>query len=266
MGLSESEREILGRRIDDERGKRGMTIKQLATKAGCAEKSVRNVIKGLHSRGNILSEICTVLGLTSEDAKPVLVSDDEHGGYTKNSFSEYVGKFLAYRRSFSFERNILRSVFDIRWSDHDRCLIFDEHQRYESAEINALVDHSQSGEIYVSNTINLLHFVTTTKGAIRLITVSKFRLNDPDDLTMSGIVLTQAKKPLHYQPSTGAIIFEKMAPSVSKEEAVKKVGVLRTTDFDYDRVYRALTEVERHIVHFALTPAAPDSLNPERLS
>jgi hypothetical protein len=261
--LKASERKELGRLIDDERDRRGLTIKTLANKAGCSEKSVRNVIKGLHTRGKTISEICTVLDISLEDAKPILVSNEEHGGYTKDGYEDYIGNYYSYRRSFSFPRNIVRSHFSIQWNEHNKCLCFDEDQRYNSVELEPTIDNSQSGEIFISNTIGLLHLVTKTKGAIRLITISKFRLNDSDDFTMRGIVLTQAKKPLYYQPSTAAIIFEKIKENELTSDSKKGVFVLHPKEFGYDKYNKALTEIERHLVNFALTPPPLDSLKPD---
>jgi DNA-binding Xre family transcriptional regulator len=256
--LNASQRKALGRRIDDERTKRGMTLKQLAEKAGCGEKTVRNVIEGQHARGTTVAELCTALEIQSGEVKPISISDGMHGGYTKTSFDEYIGCYFVYRRSFSFPRNILRSVFDVQWNAQRKCLRFDEYQRYDSSEHDTIVDYSQTGEIFVSSEIGLLHFVTTTRGAVRLITTSKFRRNVPTDLTMYGIVLTQAKKPLHYQPSTAVNIFEKASSSLSADDAKKQVSVLRQGDFDYDRLDVALTDAERRIVNFALTPPPLD--------
>jgi transcriptional regulator with XRE-family HTH domain len=252
--LTKSLRKALGRRIEAERNHRSMTLKQLADKAGCGEKTVRNVIKGEHARGATISEICSVLKISVDDLAPIPVSDEAHGSYTKNNFKEYIGYYFVYRRSFSFSKNILRSVFCIQWSAKDRCLHFEEFQGYESSELNSHVDHSQSGDIYISNTVGLLHLTTIVKGAIRLITVSKFRLNDQSDFTMHGIVLTQAQKPLHYQPSAAAIIFEKTETINTAELAAKNVTVLRPNDNDYDRITAALAEVENNIAKFALAP------------
>lgn len=244
----------LGLRIEAERNRRGFKLKDLAYKAGCGEKTLRNAIAGKHVSGRIIAEICFVLGMNVEEAKPISISDQDHGSYTRDNFSDYIGRYFVYRRSFSFPRNIVRSVFNILWSDTGNVLQFQENQRYDSKELDTLVDHSQSGEIFISNTIGLLHFVTKAKGAIRLITVSKHRLNDPKDLTMQGIVLTQAKRPMHYLPSAAAIIFERISPEVSIEEINKGCCVLRPKDFQYEKYHRALTDVELHVVSFALTP------------
>jgi hypothetical protein len=79
---------------------------------------------------------------------------------------------------------------------------------------------------------------------------------------MHGIVLTQAKKPLHYQPSAAAIILEKTNSISSKEAARTAVRVLRPSDFEYARIFRSLAEAELRIVNFALAPPPSDRLNP----
>jgi transcriptional regulator with XRE-family HTH domain len=161
--LDETERKSLGRRINDERNRRGLTITQLAAKAGCAEKSVRNIIEGKPARGKTLSEVCTALQLAPGNVQQTPISDHDHGSYNKSNYEEYEGYYFAFRRSFSFPRNILRSVFSIAWHESDRCLRFEEFQRYDSAELDSTIDHSQGGEIFISNTVGLLHFMTKAK-------------------------------------------------------------------------------------------------------
>jgi hypothetical protein len=181
-----------------------------------------------------------------EKAKAAPIADEAHGGYTLKHFDDYVGLYHVYRRSFTFPNNLVRSLYEIKWSDERSCLVFTENQRYRSSEGNRTQDYSQEGEVFISNTIGLLHLLTKEEGALRLITLTKLRL---DDMSLQGIVLTQAQGPFYYQPSASPIFFRKLN---GDDEAKKKVGPLRPADEDYDDIHLALAEIEKNIGIFAL--------------
>lgn len=251
----------LGRRIDAERNNRSMTQEQLATSAGCSPKVIRKVIRGEKTHGRILAEICKVLDIRPGDDQPVEVADLDHGSYTLANFAPYVGRYFAYRRSLLFPRNILRSAYSIVWDKKARLLHFQEHQKYRSAQTGEFVDRSQSGDIYFGNRSGLLHLLTCERGSLRLITLSQFRLRSPDDLTMLGLVLTQAPRQFQHQPSAAAIMFEKT--SVPEPEFRKFVGEIRPGDPAYAKLNAELIETERHVVNFALTPPPQNLSKPE---
>jgi hypothetical protein len=71
---------------------------------------------------------------------------------------------------------------------------------------------------------------------------------------MHGIVLTQAKRTLYYQPSAAPIMFEKIKGAPTTVELKTSIGVIRSNDPEYNRMNRVLTDVERHVINFALTP------------
>ncbi len=243
----------LGEAVNAERNRQGMSVQVLAKRAGCDEKSVRKVVKGEKTRDHIRFEICRALEIDATEATPKTISDDNHGGYTLDNVSEYIGHYIAHRRSQRFPKNIIRSIFVIGWSNERRCLSFEEHQRYYSLEMKADIDNSQSGDIFFSHEIGLFHLLTEFRGALRLITVSKFRLNNPDDMTMHGIILTQAKSHFQYQPFAAAIILSKA--ELLKGDAMKNgAGVIRESDHGYKQIDRDLAYVERHMATFATAP------------
>lgn len=252
----------LGKRIEAERNARGFSQVTLAEKAGCSPKLIRKLISGEKTRGKILSEVCTVLGIRADDRSPTEISDIEHGSYTLNNFAQYEGLYFAYRRSFVQPRNILRSLFEFEWDKKARLLLFREFQKYVSSETGEIVDRSQSGEIFVGSR-NLLHLLTRDRGAVRLITLFPFRMQNPEDFKMSGIVLTQSPRQFQHIPSTAAITFEKVEGS--KEALVRQVGEIRHgISNDHAKLAADLTRIERHVVAFALTPPPHDPLRPEQ--
>jgi len=253
---------VLGRRIEVARNHRGLTQEQLAEKAGCSPKVIRKVIRGERVRGHILSELCEVLDITVTSAShAVEISDEDHGSYSLNNFSQYVGRYFSYRRSLLYPRNILRSAFSIHWDKSGRVLRFNEYQQYVSLENGETVDRSQAGDVFFGNRSGLLHLLTKDRGALRLITLSQFRLLNPSDLTMHGIVLTQTPRQFQYQPSAAAIVFEKT--KLSDSDFKKFVGEVRPNSHDYAKLHKALVESERHIVNFALSPPPQDPLKPD---
>jgi transcriptional regulator with XRE-family HTH domain len=248
--LDDKGRIALGRRIEQARNKARLTLAQLAERAGYDERTVRNVIKGQKTRIATVEDICDVLQIRSvadDKAKSSPIADEMHGGYTLKHFDDYIGRFHAYRRSFTFPKNLVRSLYEITWSDEQSCLVFTETQRYRSSEMQRTQDYSQQGEIFISNTIGLLHLLTREEGALRLITLTKLRL---DDQALQGIVLTQAQGPFYYQPSVSPIFLRKLADADHQGE--QPIGPIRPGDADYDEIDRALADIEKNIGIFAL--------------
>ena len=87
---------------------------------------------------------------------------------------------------------------------------------------------------------------------MRLITLSRYRLRSPSDLTMRGIVLTQAPREIMQVPSAAAILFEKsIAPIKDIKNYAKEITP--SAGPEYEKIAVDLTEAERHVVNFALT-------------
>lgn len=246
-------RRALGDSIDQARKRLGWTLEELAAKAGYDERTIRNVIKGDSTRIKTVHNICTAAGINYNEAvshETTLISSEEYGGYTFNHYDDYVGTFFAYRRSFTFSKNILRSFYVIEWSEKKKCLTFSETQAYTSQNLKKTVNFSQKGEIFISNNVGLLHLMTRHEGAVRLITLTKMRF---DDLTMHGVVLTQSQRSFYYQPSISPIFFQKAAEE-PPENLAAMVGPIVPGHEEYDSLNETLAEVERNIGIFALNP------------
>jgi transcriptional regulator with XRE-family HTH domain len=251
--LDETARAEFGRRIDGARKKIGFTLVQLAQRAGYDERTVRNVIKGRPTRLTTLRDICKVIGigLDAQEAR-VEIADKEHGGYTLNHFASYVGLFYAYRRSFSFPKNIIRSLYEFAWNDERGCLVFREAQHYDSPNLKQTIDFSQDGEVFISNMTGLIHLLTKAEGALRLVTLTKLRVADR---AIRGVVLTQAQGEFYYQPSVSPIFFQAVDTKASLDALAQRAGPIQPGDPDYQRINAALTDIERRVGIFALTPA-----------
>ncbi|HLH90000.1 MAG TPA: helix-turn-helix domain-containing protein [Xanthobacteraceae bacterium] len=249
MGFEQPE---LGRRIDEARKALGLTLGEVAAKTGYDERTIRNVISGKGARPRTVLDICDCVRLKDQDSdQEIEVASEDHGSYTLPQYKEYLGNYFSYRRSFSYKGNIIRSVFSLEWSDEKKCMVFAEHQKFASPQGD--VDFSQDGEIYVSNAIGLLHFVTRHEGAIRLVTLTRLR----NARTMRGVVLTQAALDDFYQPATSAILFVKQS-AATLESMVSAVGPIPTTAADYADINSRLTDIERKMFAIAIHPDAPN--------
>jgi len=177
------------------------------------------------------------------------ISDEAHGSYSRREYKDYVGNFYYYRRNFHDHKEILRSAVKIGWDKTKHVLQFDEHNRILDPS-GRWKDLSQKGEISISCKFGLIHLQTVYKGALRLITVTKYRLNDDDDLTMHGIILTQTHQS-HSRPSVAAIVFKKVLNSTWDDEFKSRIGMIKPGNGEYNSWDQELTEAERNM-NFAL--------------
>ena len=257
MDLDEVARVDLGRKLQRECHSQRITQKILADRAGYDEKTIRNIFRGIRVRPGCLEDVCAVLKVNISQVRPVHRSN-EHGGYSKTQIEEHLGIFLSYRRSFSIPENILRSVFEFSWNEERECLEFRELQEYVSSETRTSINFSQSGDVYMSASVGLLHLLTKHNGALRLITLTRLRLND---LTMRGSVLTQAQDEFFYRPSVSPIVMQRCNPQIDLETLSKQIGPVRCGDGEYSRLNKALLDVEERLANFAtaakLKPSEP---------
>ena len=228
-------------------------MEQLAKHAGYNERTIRNFINGKSTRPSTTNDICKAVGIdiqkerASKKSKQIQVADDDHGAYTRDLFREYIGCFFAYRRSFQTEGNLIRSLYEFFWSDEHSCLRFKERHRYYSPRLKRMVNYDQEGDVYVSNSIGLVHLLTKFEGALRLITLTKLHR---EEMTMSGVVVTQSERPSHYQPAASPIYLRKMPGT--PDELAARIGIFEIGDADFKTVNSILDEVEKSVTCIAL--------------
>ena len=146
-------------------------------------------------------------------------------------------------------QNLVRSIFEFQWADQLNCLTFHEHHTYYSKRLGKQVNYDQSGQIFISNSIGLVHLVTQTAGAIRLITLTRLH---HDDHIMSGAVLTQMEKAGNFfQPSCSPIYLRKIE-SNDLAELKRNVGPVEPRDPDYSGANDHLLRIQREVVNFSL--------------
>ena len=248
MSINDGEQKLLklGERIQAKRQKMGLTLKQLAEKAGYDERTIRNVIKGKHTRPQTLATICQVLDIEMNDEEEYVNVADKHGKYTLELFWDYEGCYLAYRRSFTFPNTLVRSAYEIKWDEKSECLTFTELQLHQAPNAKRVID--LKGEMFISNSIGLVHLLTKHEGALRLVTLTKLNEN-----AMQGVVLTQAKHPVFYQPAVSPIFLQKLPSGSTMDEVAKQVDYVKLGAPDYEFAENMLREIETNVGIFALS-------------
>lgn len=247
----------LGNAIRKKRETLGWTQEKLADQAGYSDKVIRNVEHGVRTKLQTIRDVCKALGLP-EDAYEIsenVIADTKYGAYNLSHYADYVGIYFGFRRGLTVQSNFLRTVYEILWSDKKRCLEFIEDHKYKSSD-GRTRDFSQRGDIYISNEIGLLHLITSDRGAVRLITLSKMRR---DDNILEGVVLTQLRIAHHYSPAVSPIYLQKAEDVSNRSEATPLIGPIAPTDPLYPIVAAYIEEVEREVAYFPPT----SSLDPK---
>ena len=215
----------LGNVIRKKRESLGWTQEKLAEQAGYSDKVVRNVEHGIRSKAQTIRDVCKALKLPDDiyEISDNVIADAKYGAYNLSHYVDYIGLYFGFRRGLTVQSNFLRTVYEILWSDKNRCLEFIEDQKYTSSN-GRIIDFSQRGDIYISNEIGLLHLITSDRGAVRLITLSKLRR---DDNTLEGVVLTQLRNANHYSPAVSPIYLQKAEDISSRREGASLLARFR---------------------------------------
>ena len=101
----------------------------------------------------------------------------------------------------------------------------------------------------------MIHLLTTFQGALRLATLTKFRMGDN---RLRGVILTQSDRDQFFQPATSAIYLEKLEPKLRNSELEKLIGPFGPTDPSFKAASEELTRIERTSVIFAGHGAGKD--------
>jgi len=225
---------------------KGWTRKELARAANVAPKTVSNFLSGDHVSWATFKSLCKALDVSTavDEAKPAHeVARPDLGGYTREAYADYLGGYFAYRRSFISRDRVLRSVYALEWSKEMGGLAFKEYQQYKSR--GKSVDHSQDGPVHISPKYNLVHLVTSAKGAVRLVTLIK------NEDIFRGAILTQSDQEQFYQPSISPIYLEKIESFNPSAPPLDMVGPIDRSHEDFGPIAERLEEIERKTILFA---------------
>ncbi len=257
--MTDAQRDAFVRRVRLEMAKAGLTREALAEKAACKERTLGNLLSGQAVRDQTVAKIARVLGIDLEDvigggdetparkAAPEGRANEEYGGYLLSAYESYVGTYIAYRRVFSNKNELFRSVYEIDWDEDMSRLRFFELQRFRGSN-NKPISSSHAGGLYISPHTAMIHLLTTFQGALRLVTLAKFRSGDT---RLRGAILTQSERDMFFQPATSAIFLEKLETRKKNSELEKLIGAFGPTDPSFKSASEELAHIEQSTVYFA---------------
>jgi hypothetical protein len=260
--MSETQRDLFVRRVRLEMAKASLTREALAARAACKERTLGNLLAGQPVRDATIAKVARVLGIDLEQYLNGPANStgrsggadeadhagkraaEKYGGYLLSAYAHYVGTYFAYRRVFSDKDEFLRTVYEIEWDDEQPRLRFFELQRFRLAS-DRTVSSTHAGGVYISPHTGTIHLLTTYQGALRLVTLSKFRTGEGK---LRGLILTQRDRDDFYQPAVSAIYLEKMRIKRKNSELERMVGAFGASDPDYAAVAEEISAIERSSV------------------
>ena len=242
-----------------EMAKRGWTRAALAEIALCKERTLGNLLAGLPVRDATIAGVArglaidldTLVGapagnhahLTEKHGR----ADESYGGYLLSAYEDYLGAYIAYRRVFSRRRELYRSIFELDWDDELARLRFLELQRRSNGS-GAGGANQHAGGVYISPHTGMLQFLTTYQGALRLVTLNRFRRGDDK---LRGVILTQSDRERFYQPAVSAIFLQKLHGRHRLSELERRVGTVDASSADFTTALAEIEEIERSAIFLA---------------
>lgn len=259
--MTDAQRALLVRRVRVEMARRGLTREALAGRADCKERTLGNLLAGQAVRDQTVAKVARALGidlyeLMAADTTPVAGAAGtghaaaSYGGYPLSAFENYLGAYVAYRRALSHSDELYRSVYEIDWDEDLARLRFFELQRYRKPA-SGPISSSHAGGIYISPHTGMLQMLTTFQGALRLVTLSRFRLGEQ---RLRGVILTQSEHDGNYQPAASAIFLDKIDGRRPSAELEKLIGPVGPHSADHTWATAELTRIEGATLHFGAPP------------
>lgn len=256
--LTSAQREAFVRRVRLEMAKRGLTRAALAEVADCKERTLGNLLAGLPVRDATIAGIArglaidldTLLGRPADAKMPASEAhgraDESYGGYLLSAYEDYLGAYVAYRRVFSRRHELFRSVYEFDWDEDLSRLRFLELQGGSSGSANGASQHA--GGIYISPHTGMLQLLTTYQGALRLVTLNRFRRNDDK---LRGVILTQSDRERFYQPAVSAIYLQKLSGRQRLSELERRIGTIGEAHADFAPALAEIVEIEQSAIFLA---------------
>ncbi len=250
--IGDARREALARRVRLEMAKQGLTREALAERADVKERTLGNLLAGQPVRDLTVAKVARVLAIgldeivtagggggssDSDDAR----AGENYGGYMLSAYESYLGTYIAYRRVFAGRNELFRSVYDIDWDEALCRLRFLELQRFRAKD-NRTVASSHGGGIYISPHTGLLQLLTTFQGALRLVTLMRFRMGDN---RLRGLMLTQSDRDRFFEPAVSPIFLERLEGKRPLAELERLVGPLGPDDPAFVSAEAELSSIER---------------------
>jgi hypothetical protein len=168
--------------------------------------------------------------IPAESLEPSVPSDSAAqylGAYSRLNVEELEGCYVCFRPGFTEADLINACLVVIRWDEAASCLMFEEQGRADAS-------HTQKGRIYIPDGCPFMNLVTSEKGAIRLITVSRPTKEEP----ARGLVMTLSNPSgMHFVPASGPIVLRRFPSEIAQ------LGLIRPDSPDYETYRRELETV-----------------------
>ena len=129
------------------------------------------------------------------------------GGYQKDDFSFLCGRFFLYRRSFLTARNVTCSILEIRPSESQECLSFNE-LHYYVAEVGVREEIRYHGDVYMNQERTILSMPAYFQGQVRLTLLQPERLSSRGRIKMRGAVLAFGNPKGYWQPTVSCVFVD----------------------------------------------------------
>ncbi len=191
-----------------------MTQADLADASDCHEKTIQNLIGGHSVRDQTLFDVAIVLGLDFQQLKEMWlgsmstaqpmelrgeggrVAPVYMGAYTQAAVDHYIGSYLTLRPAFATPDAIVAFRTDIIWDPEWPSLLFEERERPDA-------QFSHRGRLYIPASSMFIHFVSLTKGAMRMVIVSQVDREGE----MRGLITTLNKQRATFVPVAAPIVY-----------------------------------------------------------
>jgi transcriptional regulator with XRE-family HTH domain len=245
--------------------KQGLTREALAERADVKERTLGNLLGGQSVRDATVAKVARALSIELDSllsgapdqggaaGDTNTRADEAYGGYMLPAYEGYLGAYVAYRRVFSAKAELYRSVFDIDWDEALSRLRFLELQRFRGRD-NRSVAMNHGGGIYISPHTGLIQLLTTFQGALRLVTLSRFRLADN---RLRGLILTQSDRDKFFEPAVSAIFLEKLEGKRRLSDLERLVGPVGEGDPAFEAANEELRSIERSGIFLAPLTGTP---------
>jgi transcriptional regulator with XRE-family HTH domain len=232
--------------LEQARLERRWTKKQLAEKAGYDEKTLYNLLSGGDVHDKTIHDFCQALGIDRPEpvSKKIEIAADQLGGYSRSIYDEYEGHYRIYRPSFSDPDRIYRYAMRIDWDETHSHFRFLTSYKRDPREATGAKTHS--GPVSISAVTNLVHFVVTFRGSVRLVTVTKLRSADG---VMRGSMSTHFEDLNFFRPTLTPIVIQKVAGSGEPFDVVDAIKMLDEQDEDRAFAREQIRLTERSVLN-----------------
>ena len=249
--LSEDARLRIGKRLREALELSDVTQDCAAAELKVDPRTIRNMLAGKSLKLARIKDFCKFLDVEFSEIEKAArddpqVSDNkslDYGGYTFSSVERYIGEYISIRSSLDDNNKLYCSSFSLTWSTERGGLFFSEYGQFPSQNSENR-SYNQGGIVHISPDIGLLHLLTSWRGAVRLITLSRLRFRSQ---RMFGAILTQADQRVGFVPAISPIVFQKLRDD---DAAVKElqVGPISETHPMYPKWCDALRIAERDYI------------------